>query len=71
MKSLSAKIVIKILEKHSFVLSRQRGSHIIFTHIITGIMVPVPLHGGSKPISIGTFMSIVRQSKIPKEDFHL
>ena len=32
-------------------------------------MVPVPLHGKNKPIHIGTFLAIVKQSKLPKEKF--
>ena len=69
MKALSAKQVIKILEAHGFVTVRQRGSHIIFRHYDFGIMVPVPLHGGNKPLPIGTFLAIVKQSKISKEKF--
>ncbi|PIR96408.1 MAG: hypothetical protein COT92_01230 [Candidatus Doudnabacteria bacterium CG10_big_fil_rev_8_21_14_0_10_42_18] len=71
MKPLPAKAVIKILKKHGFLLVRQRGSHLIFTHPQTGIMVPVPVHEANKPIYLGTFMAIVKQSKIPKDEFHL
>ena len=49
----SAKTVIKILQKHGFILSRQKGSHMIFIHPASGVMVPVPLHGGNKPIPLG------------------
>ena len=69
MKSLTAKKLIKILEKHDFVLSRQKGSHKIYRHPKSKIIVPVPIHGLNKPIYIGTFLSIVKQSKIPKEEF--
>jgi len=71
MKPLPAKTVVKILQKHGFLFARQKGSHMIFTHPETNIMVPVPLHGRNLPIHFGTFMAIVRQSKIPKTDFHL
>ncbi len=69
MSPLNAKALIAILEKHGFVVTRQRGSHLIFTQETTGIMVPVPVHGKNKPLFIGTFMAIVKQSKIPKEEF--
>ncbi len=69
MKALSAKALIKILEQNGFVLSRQKGSHAIFRNIKTNIMVPVPFHGKNKPIHIGTFLAIVKQSKIPKNKF--
>jgi len=71
MKSLTAKQIIKILEKYGFALSRQKGSHMIYRHLNSGIIVPVPLHGRNKPIPIGTFMAIVKQSRIPKEDFKI
>ncbi len=69
MRPLTAKALIGILKKHGFAISRQRGSHLIFTQASTGIMVPVPSHGKNKPLFIGTFMAIVKQSKIPKEEF--
>lgn len=68
MKPLSARNVVKILENNDFRAVRQKGSHIIFSNK-EGIMVPVPLHNKSKPIPIGTFLAIVKQSKISKERF--
>ncbi|MBI5912940.1 type II toxin-antitoxin system HicA family toxin [Candidatus Azambacteria bacterium] len=69
MRSLTAKKLIKILERHGFIFSRQKGSHMIWKNIVSGIIVPVPLHGKSKPIPIGTLLAIIKQSKIPKEKF--
>ncbi len=69
MKSLNAKKLIRILEKNGFVLTRQRGSHKIFKHNESGIIVPIPMHNGSKPIPIGTFLEIIKQSKILKDEF--
>ena len=69
MKSLSAKQIIKVLQKHGFVLSRRRGSHIIFFNEMMKKSVPVPLHGKNKEIPIGTFLAIVKQSGIQKEEF--
>lgn len=69
MKSLVAKQIIKILEKHNFKFSRQKGSHMIYRHTNSGIIVPVPLHGSNKLIPIGTFLAIVKQSKISKKEF--
>jgi len=34
-----------------------------------GTIVPVPLHGKSKPIPKGTLFAIIKQSKIPKNEF--
>jgi predicted RNA binding protein YcfA (HicA-like mRNA interferase family) len=69
MRPLSARGVVKVLTKHGFILARQKGSHCIYRHTISGIAVPVPLHGGTKPIPIGTFLAIVKQSKIPRSEF--
>ena len=69
MRPITAKKLIKILIAHDFVLSRQKGSHAIYRHRFSGTIVPVPMHGGNKPIHIGTLLAIVKQSKIPKEKF--
>ncbi len=71
MKSLTAKTIARILIVNGFVLVRQRGSHAIFKNVESGSMVVVPMHGGNKPIPLGTFMAIVKQSKIPKDKFKL
>jgi len=71
MKSLTAKKIIKILEKNGFVLSRRKGSHMIYRHYSSGIIAPVPLHGKNKPIPTGTFLAIIKQSKIPKKEFKI
>ena len=68
MQPLPAKKIIRILEKHGFVLSRQRGSHQIFVSD-TNTTVVVPSHGGNKRLPIGTFLSIVKQSRLPKESW--
>ncbi len=69
MRPLTAKQVIKILEDNGYIFSRQKGSHCIYKDPSSGIIVPIPLHGGNKPIHIGTFLAIVKQSKLPKEKF--
>jgi len=69
MRPITAKKLIKILTANGFILSRQKGSHIIFRHSNSRIIVPVPLHGKNKPIHIGTLLAIIKQSKIPKEKF--
>jgi len=69
MKPINAQQVIKILRENGFMLSRQKGSHMIWKNPKSGIIIPVPLHGKSKPIPIGTLIAIIKQSKIPKEKF--
>lgn len=69
MKPLTARALMKVLRKHGFAISRQKGSHLIYKQVYTNVIVPVPLHGKSKPIPIGTLQAIIKQSKIPKEEF--
>lgn len=71
MRALNARQLIKVLKDNGFILSRQKGSHMIWKNPKTGVIVPVPLHGKSKSIPLGTFLAIVKQSKIPKEKFKL
>ncbi|OGF22193.1 hypothetical protein A2Y83_03585 [Candidatus Falkowbacteria bacterium RBG_13_39_14] len=69
MRPLTAKKLISVLLANGFRLARQKGSHAIYRHTNNGIIAPVPLHGKNKPIFIGTFLAIVKQSKIPPEKF--
>lgn len=69
MRSITAKQLMKILKDNSFVLSRQKGSHMIWKNEETGTIVPIPLHGKSKPIFIGTLKAIIKQSKIDPKKF--
>jgi len=65
---MSGAAVRQILERHGFVLARQRGSHMIMQQRLadTTITVPVPDHG---ELRTGTLASIIRQSKLPRELF--
>ncbi|MDP3899578.1 MAG: type II toxin-antitoxin system HicA family toxin [bacterium] len=69
MRPITAKKLIAILVANDFILSRTKGSHHIYHHKISGIIVPVPIHGKNKPIYIGTLLAIIKQSKIPKNKF--
>jgi len=64
----SGKQVCTILEKHGFVLVRQRGGHLIMQKLADGktITVPVPNH---RELRLGTLLSIIRQSGVPRSDF--
>ncbi|MBU2415799.1 type II toxin-antitoxin system HicA family toxin [Patescibacteria group bacterium] len=66
---MTAKKLIKILLSNNFILSRQKGSHCIYKHKISKMIVPVPLHGKNKPIPIGTLFAIIKQSKLSKKQF--
>ncbi|MBI2462871.1 MAG: type II toxin-antitoxin system HicA family toxin [Candidatus Spechtbacteria bacterium] len=69
MRALTARQVIRILRDNGFVLSRQRGSHMIWHNPQTNASVPVPLHGNNKSIPQGTLLAIVKQSGLAREKF--
>ena len=58
----------RILESHGFSENRRRGSHIVMQKATADgtITVPVP---DRKEVTIGTLMSIVRQSGVPRSEF--
>ena len=61
--------VCRILEGAGFRVVRQRGSHLILQRAhLSGetTTVPVPNH---RVVRIGTLLSIIRQSGVPKEQF--
>ncbi len=70
LRILSGKEVCRILGKHGFVNVRQKGSHIIMQLKTkeTTITVPVPNHS---EIKIGTLLSIIRQSQVPRKEFEV
>jgi len=62
--------VCRILEQHGFHQVRQRGSHAVMQQRdgMSTVTVPVPMH---REVRIGTLMSIVRQSGVPKSAFEV
>ncbi len=65
--ALSAREIINILTKHGFKIVGRKGSHIRLKKKNKGTsIVIVPDH---KELAPGTLMSIIRQSKLPKEEF--
>jgi predicted RNA binding protein YcfA (HicA-like mRNA interferase family) len=68
LRILSGREVCKILSANGFSHVRQKGSHIIMQYKTADstITIPVPDH---KEIRIGTLLSIIRQSRLPKEFF--
>jgi predicted RNA binding protein YcfA (HicA-like mRNA interferase family) len=68
LRSLSAREVCRILQKHGFAIIRQKGSHIILRKELPnrGITVPAPNH---TELAKGTLKSIIDQSGISKSEF--
>jgi predicted RNA binding protein YcfA (HicA-like mRNA interferase family) len=68
LRVLSGREVCRILQRHGFVEVRQRGSHIVMQRR-TGagtVTVPIPDH---RELAIGTLLSIIRQSGVPRAEF--
>ena len=68
MRTLSGRELCRVPAEHGFVEVRQRGSHIVMQRRggDTTTTVPVPDH---KELRIGTLLSIIRQSGLPRELF--
>jgi predicted RNA binding protein YcfA (HicA-like mRNA interferase family) len=68
LRVLSVREVRRILEEHDFALVRQRGDHMVMQRQTPGstITVPVPDH---RELRVGTLMSIIRQSQLPRTLF--
>ena len=68
LRVLSGAAVCQILEQHGFRLTRQRGNHAVMQKVVSNstVTVPVPLHDELK---IGTLLSIIRQSGLPRSLF--
>ena len=63
---LSAKQVIKVLDKFGFKIHRQTGSHIHLWNEDKRLLVTVPEH---KELAKGTLISIMKQAKLDREEF--
>lgn len=63
---ISGREAVKILQKHGFVVSRQRGSHVVLTS--GKYTAVVPQH---KELKKGTLRSIARQSGVKPSDLGL
>ncbi len=65
--NLSSKYLIKFLQENGFIFKRSNGSHHLYCNPITNKTVIVPVHGG-KDLKKGTFLAIVKQAGLDKND---
>ena len=67
-KPYPVRLVIKVLESKGFFFVSQTGSHAKYRKLGNPVLtVMVPIH--DKEIRFGTFKSILRQSRLGREDF--
>ncbi|MBK5275346.1 MAG: type II toxin-antitoxin system HicA family toxin [Desulfuromonadales bacterium] len=64
-KLYSSRYIIAVLLRHGFYEVSQSGSHKKFYNGASTVIVPA----GKREIPIGTFLSIVRQSGLSRNDF--
>ncbi|MBN8645519.1 MAG: type II toxin-antitoxin system HicA family toxin [Planctomycetes bacterium] len=69
LRAFSGTELCSLLSEHGFARARQRGSHVVMQRRENGTRtVPVPMH---KEIRIGTLLSIIRQSGLPRVLFEV
>ena len=68
LRILSGRDVCRLLAGHGFTQVRRRGSHVLMQKTEAGstVTIPVPDH---KELRIGTLMSVIRQSGLPRSLF--
>jgi len=64
---LTAKQVLKALQRGGFVMGHQRGSHLHLFHPETGRITTVPMHPGD--LGRGLLKEIVKQAGYTEEAF--
>lgn len=68
LRVFSGRDICKVLERNGFIEVRRRGSHIAMQKRTSEstLTIPVPDH---KELRLGTLMSIIRQSGLPRSEF--
>lgn len=64
---ISAKELIKILEKQGFEIVHQKGSHVRLKHP-DGRRTTVPMHSGEN-VGVGLLRKILRDANISRDEF--
>ena len=65
--SLTAREVVRALERAGFILQRQKGSHAAFRHPQTKRMTVVPMHAGD--VKRPLLKLIIAQTGLSEEEF--
>ena len=66
--AVTAKQLIKVLERRGWYLKRTRGSHHYFRHPTIQDAVAVPVHG-SRNVKPGLLLNILKTADISREEF--
>ncbi len=67
MKSVSGKELVKILEKHGWILLRVQGSHHIYGKTGNDVRLSVPVHK-NQDLKIGLLKHLLKQASLTEQD---
>jgi predicted RNA binding protein YcfA (HicA-like mRNA interferase family) len=67
MKSVSGKLLAKVLEKNGWLLLRIQGSHHIYGKTGNEARISVPIHG-SRPLKMGLLRHIMKVAGLSEKD---
>lgn len=67
MKSVSGKVLCKIVEKNDWVLKRVTGSHHIYAKKGVSAIVSIPVHG-NRDLPTGTLKGILKDAGLTEAD---
>jgi len=65
---ISARKLIKVLNKAGFLLDHTEGSHHVFRHPVRKLRVSVPVHAG-RDLGQGITLSILKDAKLTRDEF--
>jgi predicted RNA binding protein YcfA (HicA-like mRNA interferase family) len=65
--TLHSRKIIQALERAGFVFFKQRGSHCVLRHSITGRITTIPMHG--QDIKRSLMKAILQQAGLTEEEF--
>jgi len=68
LKNVTARSLIRALERDGFVFKRQKGSHRIYKHPDRGTWVSVPYHHSGRPLPKGTLHGLIGDAGWTDED---
>lgn len=69
MKSVSGKVLCKIVEKHGWILKRITGSHHIYAKQGVSVILSIPVHG-NRDLPTGTLKSLLKDAGLTEEDLN-
>lgn len=67
MKSVSGKVLCKIVEKRGWVLKRVKGSHHIYAKAGMPTILSIPVHG-KRDLPVGTLTRLMKDANLVEED---